>query len=306
METWKQDCRLCPRECGVDRSGGKKGVCGCGAKVRVSRASLHYWEEPCISGERGSGTVFFSGCGLGCVYCQNHRISRAQVGETLTVEELSRLFVLLQEKGAENINLVTPDHFAPAILEALLLAKREGLHIPVVCNCSGYEKAETLGLLEGQVDIYLTDLKYMDSRLAARYSHAPDYPERAMEALAEMVRQCGDAVFDERGMMRRGVILRHLLLPGCVENGKKVVREVFERYGNRIYYSLMNQYTPCVPEDRYPELCRRVTRREYDALVDHALELGVENGFIQEGETSRESFIPDFEDSGFLAEILQK
>lgn len=304
METWKQDCHLCPRECGADRSGGKQGVCKSGPEARVSRASLHYWEEPCISGERGSGTVFFSGCGLGCVYCQNHRISGAKMGKTVTVEELSQLFGLIQEKGAENINLVTPDHYAPVIMEALLLAKKEGLYLPVVYNCSGYEKKETLCRLEGYVDIYLTDFKYMDSSLAARYSHAPDYPGRAMEALTEMVRQCGDAVFDEGGIMRRGVIVRHLLLPGCVNNGQRVLREVFGKFGNQIYYSLMNQYTPCVQEDRYPELCRRVTCREYDALVDYALELGIENGFIQEGETSLESFIPDFEDSGFLEEIL--
>lgn len=306
LDTWKQHCRLCPRECGADRSGGKQGACKSTDKLRVARASLHFWEEPCISGERGSGTVFFSGCSLGCVYCQNQRISGGETGTTITVEELSRLFGLLQEKGAENINLVTPDHFAPLILEALLDAKKSGLGIPVVYNCSGYEKADTLRLLEGHVDVYLTDFKYMDSRLAGRYSHAPDYPARAREALAEMVRQQETPVFDHRGILCRGVILRHLLLPGCVENGRQVVRYAFENYGNRIFYSLMNQYTPCVQEQAYPELCRRVTRREYNALVDYALELGVENGFIQEGETARESFIPDFDDPGLLGEIMEE
>lgn len=249
--------------------------------------------------------MFFSGCSLGCVYCQNHRISGAEAGRNVTTEELSRLFCLLQGKGAENINLVTPDHFVPSILEALLLAKKAGLCIPVVYNCSGYEKTDTLRLLEGYVDVYLTDFKYMDSRLAGRYSHAPDYPEQAARALEEMVRQQGNAVFDERGILRRGVIVRHLLLPGCVENGRRVVRYAFENYGNRIFYSLMNQYTPCVQEQAYPELNRCVTRREYKALVDYALGLGIENGFIQEGETARESFIPDFDAPGFLEEIME-
>ncbi len=304
LKMWRQSCHLCPRECGANRSEGKSGVCKSDAQIRIARASLHFWEEPCISGERGSGTVFFSGCGLGCVYCQNQSIAKAGYGRAMTIEQLSRLFLLLQEQGAENINLVTPSHYALAILEALKQAKEDGLGIPVVYNCSGYEKAEVLRLLEGYVDIYLTDFKYMDDSLGLRYSHAPDYPKRAKEALQEMVRQQGEAVFNERGMMQRGVILRHLLLPGCVKNGRQVVEYAFKAYGNHIFYSLMNQYTPCIQIDAYPELNRRVTDREYASLVNYALDLGVENGFIQEGETAKESFIPDFEESGFLSQVL--
>lgn len=304
LKAWRQSCHLCPRECGVNRGEGKAGACKSDARIRIARASLHFWEEPCISGEQGSGTVFFSGCGLGCIYCQNQSIAKARHGRAVTTGQLSRLFLLLQKQGAENINLVTPSHYALAILEALQQAKEEGLSIPVVYNCSGYEKAEVLCLLEGYVDVYLTDFKYMDSSLAFRYSHAADYPERAKEALSEMVRQQGEAVFDERGMMRQGVILRHLLLPGCVKNGCQVIKYAFESYGNNIFYSLMNQYTPCIQADIYPELNRRVTDREYNSLVNYALDLGVENGFIQEGETAQESFIPDFEEPGFLSQIL--
>ena len=300
-EGWLTSCRLCPRNCRAARGDGERGLCRCDARIRVARASLHLWEEPCISGEKGSGTVFFSGCSLGCVYCQNQQISRGTVGRTLTVEELARLYLILQEQGAENINLVTPTHYAAAIGESVELSRKQGLALSIVYNCSGYEKVETLRMLEGIVDIYLTDFKYMDEVRALRYSLAPDYPGIAQAALEEMVRQQGELVFDQRGMMKRGVILRHLLLPGCVENGRQVVREAFSRYGNRICYSLMNQFTPMASPEKYPEISRRVTKREYEALVDYALELGVENGFIQEGETAKESFIPDFEEEGLLA-----
>lgn len=301
----QQSCHLCPRECGANRGAGQKGRCKTDGRILVARASLHLWEEPCISGEAGSGTVFFSGCSLGCVYCQNYSIAQAKVGQIVSAEQLSRVFLVLQEAGAENINLVTPSHYAYDIRDAILLARKGGLHLPVVYNCSGYEKAEVLKELEGVVDIYLTDFKYMDETLAERYSHAVDYPQKAKEALAEMVRQIGEPVFDERGMMQRGVILRHLLLPGCLENGKRVVCYAFESYGNQIFYSLMNQYTPLAQIEKYPELNRKVTRREYDALVDYALDLGVENGFVQEGETAEESFIPDFEEPGLLRRVLE-
>ncbi|MBQ8184320.1 MAG: DUF3786 domain-containing protein [Lachnospiraceae bacterium] len=301
-----QGCYLCPRECGAKRREGQKGVCKADERILVARASLHMWEEPCISGEKGSGTVFFSGCSLGCVYCQNERISGAQVGYALTTEELAKTFLVLQEAGAENINLVTPSHYAWEIREALLLARQQGLKLPIVYNCSGYEKVETLRLLEDVVDIYLTDFKYMDEELAGRYSRAKDYPGVAKEALAEMVRQQGEPQFDHRGMMQKGVILRHLLLPGCLENGKAVVRHAFEAYGNGIFYSVMNQYTPMPQMADCPELYRKVTDEEYDALVDYALELGVENGFIQEGETAQESFIPDFEAPELLDRVLKE
>ena len=256
------------------------------------------WEEPCISGSQGSGTVFFSGCPLRCVYCQNRDIARAGAGKEITVERLSEIFLELQEKGAANINLVTPTHYTPEIVKAVAEARDSGLTLPIVYNCGGYEKPETLRTLEGIVDIYLTDFKYMDAEAARRYSHAPDYPEIAKEALGEMVRQQPEPVFDEKGMMKKGVIVRHLLLPGHLKNAEAVVKYVYETYGNRVYLSLMNQYTPLPGMEKWPEINRKVTRREYDRLLDYAVELGVENGFIQEGRTAEESFIPAFDCEG--------
>ena len=292
-------CTLCPRSCGADRAAGQKGYCGVGGtKIKAARAALHMWEEPCISGSQGSGTVFFSGCPLRCVYCQNRDIARAGAGKEITVERLSEIFLELQEKGAANINLVTPTHYTSEIVKAVAEARDGGLTLPIVYNCGGYEKPETLRTLEGIVDIYLTDFKYMDAEAARRYSHAPDYPEIAKEALGEMVRQQPEPVFDEKGMMKKGVIVRHLLLPGHLKNAEAVVKYVYETYGNRVYLSLMNQYTPLPGMEKWPEINRKVTRREYDRLLDYAVELGVENGFIQEGRTAEESFIPAFDCEG--------
>lgn len=294
-------CKLCPRECGADRKSGKPGACGVsGEGVMAARAALHMWEEPCISGKTGSGTVFFTGCPLRCVYCQNYELARGRAGKRITTERLSEVFLELETAGAANVNLVTPTHYTPEIVRAVKAAGKRGLSIPVVYNCSGYEKVETLELLEGTVDIYLTDFKYMDSDMAARYSKAPDYPEVAKAALGEMVRQTGgETAFNKDGMMTKGVIVRHLLLPGHLKNAKAVVKYLYESYGNQVYLSLMNQYTP-LPQVRetFPELSRGVTRREYERLVDYALSLGVENGFIQEGETAEESFIPAFDGEG--------
>lgn len=291
---------LCPRECNVDRTDGEVGICGVsGTEIMGARAALHMWEEPCISGETGSGTVFFSGCSLRCVYCQNYDIAHAQRGTGVTVERLAEIFLELQEKGAANINLVTPTHYSEEIRQAILLAKTKGLKLPIVYNCSGYEKAETLKKLEGIVDIYLTDFKYMDSEAAKRYSKAPDYPEIAKTALREMVEQQSLPLFDEKGMMKNGVIVRHLLLPGYLKNAKDVVKYVYETYGDKVYLSLMNQYTPLPHVERYPEINRRVTEEEYEELIDYAVELGVENGFIQEGDTAEESFIPAFNNEGW-------
>lgn len=289
-------CRLCPRSCGADRSGGAKGYCGESSIVRVARAALHMWEEPCISGDNGSGTVFFCGCTLRCVYCQNHVISTGAAGKAITVERLSEIFLELQEKGANNINLVTPTHFVPQIIAALQRARTEGLNLPVVYNTSGYECVETLRRLEGYVDVYLPDFKYLDEVHAGKYSAAADYPDVAKRALAEMVRQTGPPMFDSGGIMTKGVIVRHLLLPGCLKEARAVVEYLFHTYGNQIYMSLMNQYTPLETLDsgRYPELARRVSPRAYDRLVDYAIELGVEQAFIQEGGTAEESFIPPF------------
>ena len=292
-------CTLCPRSCGADRAAGQKGYCGVGGtKIKAARAALHMWEEPCISGSQGSGTVFFSGCPLRCVYCQNRDIARAGAGKEITVERLSEIFLELQEKGAANINLVTPTHYTPEIVRAVSGARDSGLTLPVVYNCGGYEKTETLRTLEGIVDIYLTDFKYMDAEAAQRYSHAPDYPNAAKMALEEMVRQQPEPVFGEDGMMKKGVIVRHLLLPGLSMDSRKVLRYLHDTYGNRIYISIMNQYTPMRRFENYPELNRRVDRRTYNRLVDFAVRIGIENGFIQEGGTAEESFVPLWDGTG--------
>ena len=293
-----QSCTLCPRECHADRLSGKKGACGENSVLRVGRAALHMWEEPCISGSRGSGTVFFSGCSLGCIFCQNRELSSGGLGKEISEERLAEIFLELQEQGAANINLVTGEHFVPGILEGLTLAKEQGLTLPVVYNSSGYEKPETIRLLKDSVDIWLPDFKYWDDELGLRFSRVPDYRERAMKAIDEMVRQTGTCVFDEEGYLRKGVVVRHLLLPGHVKNSREVLRYLHDTYGHRIYISIMSQYTPLSKELPFEELNRKVTRREYERLLDHALELGIENGFFQEGEAAKESFIPDFNGEG--------
>lgn len=302
-------CVLCPRACKADRAAGKPGVCGMTEELMVARAALHYWEEPCISGEEGSGTVFFSGCALHCVYCQNYEIAAGRKGKRITKKELSSIFLDLQEQGANNINLVTPSHYVPQIKEALLDAKQNGLALPVVYNTSSYETADTLRQMEGLVDIYLADLKYKSSALSKKYSAAADYFLSAAAALAEMARQIGvpefyvrlgggtvktAAEYEDGMLMKRGVIVRHLMLPGCLEDSKQVIRYLYETYGSRIYISIMNQYTPLPHAAAYPELNRKITEEEYEELVDYAIGLGVEHGFIQEGETADESFIPAF------------
>lgn len=293
-----KNCTLCPRNCGVDRTGFERGFCGSGDKTAIARASLHKWEEPCISGENGSGTVFFSGCSLGCVYCQNRKISCGETGKRVSEEELCDIFLRLQENKAENINLVTPTHFVPHIIASLEAAKKKGLKLPVVYNTSGYEKVETLKMLGGLIDIYLPDFKYYSSELARKYSRAPDYPQAAKAALREMVRQTGAPVFDENGMMKSGVIVRHLLLPGYEKDSERIIEYLFKTYGNDIYISIMSQFTPLENVKAYPEINRKVTKKEYDRLLDFAIGLGVENAFIQEGDAADESFIPDFDLSG--------
>lgn len=294
-------CALCPRNCQVNRLSGEKGVCGQTSELKVARAALHYWEEPCISGKEGSGAVFFSGCALHCVFCQNQEIANGTAGKNISIERLSEIFLELQEKGANNINLVTPGHFVPQIINALEKSKMEGLKLPIVYNTSSYEALDTIKMLDGLVDIYLPDFKYMDAALAAKYSHAKDYPDVAKQAIAEMVQQTGLPEFvndDEEGLMKRGTIVRHLTLPGYMEDSKQIVKYLYETYGNAIYISIMNQFTPLPHLEKYPELNRKITETEYEELVDYAISLGVENGFIQEGETAEESFIPAFDGEG--------
>lgn len=291
-------CALCPRECLADRGTGKKGFCGMDERIYLARAALHMWEEPCISGTKGSGAVFFSGCGLRCCFCQNHDIAIGSRGRAVSVERLGEIFLELKEKGAANINLVTGAHYVPQIIEALDMARRNGLDIPVVYNSSGYEKTETLKLLEGYVDIYLPDLKYLDPELAQKFSYAPDYVQAAKVAIGEMVRQTGKCEFGEDGYIRKGTIVRHLILPGHTGNSIKALRYLHETYGEDIYISIMNQYTPVRKFVEFKELNRKVTKREYEKVLDAAVDMGIQNGFIQEGETASESFIPDFDYEG--------
>ena len=299
ITSYMQDCTLCPRKCHANRLAGERGFCGQTAEITAARAALHFWEEPCISGDCGSGTVFFSGCNLQCVFCQNHNIAIGQTGRPISTERLSEIFLELQAKGAANINLVTGAHFIPQIVYALTDAKQQGLTIPVVYNSSGYEEISSLKLLDGLVDIYLPDLKYNSSDLSAKYSHAPDYFEKATAAITEMFRQVGTPLFDTTtGLMQKGVIVRHLLLPGQSKDSKKILRYLYTTYKNDIYVSIMNQYTPLPHVADYPEINRKITDEEYRRIISFAEQIGIENGFIQEGETASESFIPEFSGEG--------
>ena len=365
------DCVLCPRDCHVDRIHGERGFCGEAGKIRAARAALYYTEEPVISGKRGSGTVFFSGCSLGCIYCQNRQISRPDSSVSISKNSLKKgpsekvpsekvpvekvpvekdpsekvpsrknpsaeksylprlaeispdrmteIFLDLQDQGAHNINLVTPEHFVPLLIPALRRAKEQGLSIPVVYNTGSYERVEAVKALEGLVDVWMPDLKYFSSALSARHTGAADYFQYASAAIAEMVRQCPEPVFSDGSnaidcpddtddpIMVRGVLVRHLALPGCGEDSRAVLRYLHETYGDRIFISIMNQYTP-MPQvlqqklssrlDR--DLCRRLSEEEYDSLVDYAIKLGITNGFIQEAGTVPPSYIPVFDGTGIL------
>ena len=293
-----ENCLLCQRKCGINRRTGQTGVCGVSSEIKVARAALHYWEEPCISGKRGSGAVFFSGCSLHCVFCQNREISDGKAGKLISKERLSDIFMELADKGANNINLVTPGQYIPDIVWAVNDAKSRGMQLPIIYNTSGYENVTELKLLEGIVDVYLPDFKYMDSTLSARYSRAKDYPSVAKQALSEMVRQQPDVVIDDAtGLIQKGVIVRQLLLPGHVNDAKAVLKYLYDTYHDHVYISMMSQFTPIALKD-YPEINRTVTRREYERLVDYALEIGITNAFIQEGDVAKDSFIPAFDCEG--------
>lgn len=293
-----ENCLLCPRKCGINRRTGQTGVCGVSSEIKVARAALHYWEEPCISGKRGSGAVFFSGCSLHCVFCQNREISDGKEGKVISKERLSDIFMELEGKGANNINLVTPGQYIPDIVWAVNNARSRGMKLPIIYNTSGYENVTELKLLEGIVDVYLPDFKYMDSTLSAMYSRAKDYPSVAKQALSEMVRQQPDVVIDDAtGLLQKGVIVRQLLLPGHVNDAKAVLKYLYDTYHDHVYISMMSQFTPIALKD-YPEINRTVTRREYERLVDYALEIGITNAFIQEGDVAKDSFIPAFDCEG--------
>ena len=284
--------------CGALRSEGARGICGAGKDVLVARAALHFWEEPPISGERGSGTVFFTHCPLGCVYCQNASIAQGQAGVAVSVERLAHVMCDLQEQGALNINCVTPTHYSTAIAQAVGIARGNGLQLPVLWNTSGYERAEVIHMLRDTVDVYLTDYKYADAALAQRYSRAKDYPEVALRAIEAMLECVGRPVFNEvDGMprMTRGVVVRHLILPNAFDNSMDALKLLFKRFGNDVLYSIMNQYTPIMPASqltRFPELGSRVSDEDYERLLDFADDLGIDDYFWQEGLAAEESFIP--------------
>lgn len=323
-------CHLCPKNCGIDRTAGQTGSCKETDRIMAARAALHFWEEPCISGSSGSGAVFFSGCPLRCIFCQNREISTGEAARSISRDRLSEIFLELQDKGANNINLVTAVHFAPDVAYALERAKEHGLRIPVLYNSSGYESLETLRIFDGLIDIYLPDMKYVDSRLSQKYSRTSDYFDKASKALEEMVRQTGQPEFylkeklagkSDTGkhlisasdynyicddipegtelMMRKGTIVRHLILPGCTFDSKAVIRYLYDTYRDDIFISIMNQFTPMhFLRDECPELYRKVTDSEYDEVIDYAIGLGINNAFIQEGSAAAESFIPAFDFEG--------
>lgn len=298
FDSFLTSCTLCPRRCRVDRTQGAKGFCQAGVAPRVALACLHHWEEPCLSGTQGAGTVFFSHCPLRCCFCQNHQISHTGFGRDITIPRLAEIFLELERRGAHNIDLVTPTQYVPQIVAALATARERGLSLPVVYNSSGYENAATLDLLRGWVDIFLPDLKYYDDRYAMRYSQAPGYFSHASRAITKMVEMVGPPVFDARGMMQKGVIIRHLALPGLAADSRRLLDWLWHTFGHTVYVSLMNQYTPLHQAKAFPELDRTLTEEEYEQLVDYALSLGIENGFIQEGCTATAEFVPSFDLSG--------
>jgi len=289
-------CRLCPRNCSVSRVSGDLGACGMGLSPVLARAAPHFGEEPCLRGELGSGTVFFSGCGLGCVFCQNREISAGHTGLAVSVSRLREIFVSLRDAGCHNINLVTPTHFAPAIAEAL---GGLALGIPVVWNSSGYESVETLKRMEGLVQIYMPDMKYALPEPAARYAGAPDYPARAAEAIREMYRQVGPFTLDENGLLRSGLLIRHLILPGQVENTRHVIDWVSESFApDTVLFSLMSQYTPCGDLRAFPELSRPITEEEYDACLRYLRRSPISAGFVQDRSSCGHDAIPAFDLTG--------
>ena len=287
-------CMLCPRNCMVNRNKLETGFCKAANKIKIAKAYLHMWEEPPITGKNGSGTIFFSNCNLRCIFCQNYYISEFNNGVEISTTEFANICIDLQRRGATNINLVTPTHFVPLIVEGIRLAKENGLKIPIVYNSSGYEKVDTLKLLEGIVDVYLPDFKYYDDTLAFKYSGCKDYFKYASEAICEMVRQKPKCSFDKKGNITSGVVVRHLILPGNIDDSKMVLQYLYGKYKNKIFYSIMNQYTP-VRKCKYNELNKKLGEEEYEEVINYAWNLGIRKAFVQEEGTVNESFIPDFD-----------
>lgn len=297
MENALKNCKICPRKCGTNRYSSP-GVCGAGSEVLAAKAFLHQWEEPCISGDKGSGTIFFSGCNMKCIFCQNHNISQDNSGKKITIERLAGIMLELQEQGAANINLVSPTPYALHIIKAVASAKARGLSIPIVYNTNGYESVETIQILEGTVDIYLPDLKYYSDIYAIKYSNVKNYFEHASEAVLVMVKQVGYPVFDDYGLMKKGLLIRHLILPELLEDSKEILSWVKDNLGKQSYVSLMCQYTPMFDAYKHEEINRRLEEWEYDFIIAHFFKIGLENGFVQEHSSATEAYVPDFDLTG--------
>ena len=297
MEELFNKCNICPRECNVNRNNKELGYCKASNKIKIGGYHLHMWEEPIITGSNGSGTIFFSYCNLRCIYCQNYDISINDNGEEISIERFSDICILLQDMGAENINLVTPTHYIPLLREGLILAKKKGLNIPIVYNTSGYEKVSSLKLLEGLIDIYLPDFKYYDNKLG-KYSNVNNYFNITSAALKEMYRQVGKPII-KKGIMKKGIIVRHLVLPNHIDDSKNIIKYLYDTYKNNIYISIMNQYTP-VRKCKYTELNNKVSNIDYDNLIDYAYDLGIRRCFVQDSESQSESFIPVFKGDSII------
>lgn len=288
-------CNLCPRNCNADREKGELGYCRAPADMVIARYSRHMWEEPIISGDKGSGTIFFSYCNMGCCFCQNYEISELYKGKIVDIHQFVDICLDLQHHGVNNINLVTPTMYVPSIIKGIRLAKEKGLEIPIIYNTSSYENVDTIKMLDGYIDVYLPDLKFYDDHLAKRYAGISHYFDYASRAIDEMVNQVGNVILDDNGIIKKGVVIRHMVMPNHVDDSKRIIKYLYDRYGDRVYISIMNQYTP-VRHSRYPELNRKVKLAEYDEIVNYAYDLGIRNAFIQEDDTQDESFIPNFEE----------
>lgn len=293
-----ESCKLCQRNCNVNRLKGYTGFCNAGKAIKIAKVSLHKWEEPCISGSNGSGTIFFSHCNLRCVFCQNHSISTGDIGREVSIERLSHIFLEQQKRGAHNINLVTPTHYIPQIIQALDMAKSKGLTLPILFNTNSYQTVDTLKALKGYVDVYLPDLKYFNDKYSIKYSGAPGYFSCASKAIKEMYTQVGSPKFNSDGLITKGLIIRHLMLPGLLFDSKKIIDYIHNAFGDSVYISIMNQYTPMYNSYKFPEINKVLNPRHYDSFINYCISLGIKNAFIQEKGTCSENFVPDFDLQG--------
>lgn len=289
-----ESCNLCIRNCNVSRTNGEVGYCKANHNIIIARADLHFFEEPPISNKGGSGAVFFSHCNLSCAFCQNHEISQEHKGKIITINKLSEIFIELQEKGANNINLVTPTHYVPQIKEALDIAKENGLNIPILYNTNGYDSLDTIKSLKGYIDVYLPDFKYVNNKYSIKYSNAPYYSENIIPVIKEMINQTGECTFDNEGIIKKGVIIRHLMLPGLLFDSKKVIDKIIQNFGDKVYVSIMNQYIPLYNAVNYPEINKKLNPKHYDSLIDYASTNGIYKGFIQDVGSDSIDYIPNF------------